>query len=517
MIRSGADVVRLAALTAVVVTLSGCAGMFAGAQFAPNGLSVGEDRLRHMLATGNARTAFERLGHAAPDDEMLRALYHGVVAYHAGDYAESARVLDIAAAIADERMTKSISRAALSLVSSDNILLYEPGATERLMIPYYAALARLRLGDTGGAAVEARRLSLLLQQFDDRNTRVEPALRATLRYIAGAVFEAQGELNDADVAYRNAVAIDSTLRMPADPRRTAGDSATVLVILEQGFVAHRVEQALAVMLLPEEVEAIAHGDLDEKAAIAAFVAGRVLERVAWGDPYGAAPRHGTTFFVGTPDHTIAPKTRRRQVCTTRVTAAEAGDSTKPGAARPVAAREAREVRECVEREEEIDGLPYLLKVAWPVYRADYRPAPARLVAGGDAAAGSAFGSAFGSAADLSRGVVADFEGDRLMLIARTVARGTAKLALTKSAERKVEEKNEVAGALVGLLGNIGSVLLERADTRSWHLLPAGISLARVRLPPGEHALGIEVAGRTVAVDPFVVGAGELAIISVRTY
>jgi hypothetical protein len=51
---------------------------------------------------------------ARPDDEVLRALYRGVLAYHAGEYAESARVLDIAADIADERVTKSLSRAALS-------------------------------------------------------------------------------------------------------------------------------------------------------------------------------------------------------------------------------------------------------------------------------------------------------------------------------------------------------------------------------------------------------------------
>lgn len=512
--RGGARSIRLAACAALAVALSGCAAMFGAQPLAPSGLAVGEDRLRQMLAGGDARTAFERLGRTAPDDEMLRALYHGVVAYHAGDFAESARVLDIAAAIADERMTKSISRAALSLVSSDLVLHYEPGTTERLMIPYYAALARVRLGDMEGAAVEARRLSLLLQQVEDRDRRIDPALRASLRLVAGAVFEAAGEIADADVAYRNAAAIDSTL-VAFDPDAlrfgTARDSATVIVILEQGFVAHRVEQALAVMLLPEEVEAIAHGGVDEKAAVSAFVAGRILDRAtsvgSWLH-YDATAR-GTTFFVPAPEHTIAPKKRRRQVCTTRTETVDAprSDTTRGGAARPASTRT---VRECEEREVEVEGLPYLLKVAWPVYRSDYRPAPARLL--GD---GAAFD--FGTTADLSRSVVADFEGERLMLIARTIARGTAKLALTKNAERSLEEKSEVAGRLVGLLGNIGSVLLERADTRSWHLLPAGLSVARIRVAPGEHTLTADIGGRQTPAATLTLSPGQVTILPLRTY
>jgi hypothetical protein len=504
----GVRSIRLAALATLAVAATGCASLFGGGAVAPSGLAVGEDRLRQMLAGGQARPAFDRLGRSAPDDEMLKALYHGVVAYHAGEFAESARVLDLAAAIADERLSKSLSRSALSLVTSDLILQYEPGRAERLMIPYYGALARLRLGDMPGAAVEARRLSLLLQQFDDRGPKVDPALRATLRYFAGAVFEATGEYNDAEVAYRNAAAIDSTLFVPGELRGTAKDSGTIVVVVEQGFVAHRVEQALAVMLLPEEVEAIAHGNAELKATASAFVAGRIVERAAAAPAFGSGPWHGTTLHIPAPDRSIVPKTRTRTVCTTTTVAASATDSAQAASPRQVSART---VRECVEREEEIGGLPYLLKIAWPVYRAEHRPATGLRLAGGSAAAPYA-------AADLSRAVVADFEAERALLVARTIARGTAKLALTKSAERSLEEKNEVAGLLVGLLGNIGSVLLERADTRSWHLLPAGVSVMRVRLPAGAHDLAVELGGaRTLQLGTVDVAGGGVAILPVRAW
>ncbi|HUF50556.1 MAG TPA: hypothetical protein VMN60_06975, partial [Longimicrobiales bacterium] len=280
MTRRGASSARLLAVAALLISSTGCARLFGSYDIAPNGLATSEDRLRHMLASGQADVAFAGFGtgRGAPDDEVLRALYQGAVAYYAGDYAESARILDVAGELADDRVTKSISRSALSLVSNDRVLPYEPGRTERLMIPYYAALARVGMGDIEGAAVEARRLSLLLQVHSDDDEQLDPSLEATLRYLAGALFEAHGDRNDSDVAYRNALALDSSLAMPPTPATSA--TGTVIVILEQGFVAHRVEQGLSVLLLPEEVDLIANGESDERSGALAFVAARTLHEAA---------------------------------------------------------------------------------------------------------------------------------------------------------------------------------------------------------------------------------------------
>lgn len=524
---------RLLAVTVVALATSGCASLLGSYDIGPSGLVSSEDRLRRMLVTQQAGAAFDRVQKNAPDDEMLHALYHGVLAYHAGNYAESARALDIAAHIADERMTLSVSRAALSLVTSDLALQYTPGRTERLMIPYYAALARMKMGDVDGAAVEARRLSMLLQRFDDEGAAIDASLRATLRYVAGAIFEWSGERGDADVAYRNAVALDPSLA----PYRGDRSTGTVLVVLEQGFIAHRVEQGLAVMLLPEEVHAIAHGGADDKALASAFVAGRIIDYATRGpfthNAYSAS--HGT-LHVPAPERRLLPESLRRvTTCTTvAADATHASDSTRAtqtgtGAAtgvstgvtpvsginpgeRSAPSRSGRERGEqrCTEQDREVDELPYLLRVAWPAYRAEHRPQAARLVAGSDTIG-------FARVADLSAGVVAEFEKERALLLARTVARSTAKLALTKGAERRLEEKNEVAGRLVGLLGNVSTALLERADTRSWHLLPAGLAVARVELPPGEHELSAEVGGRRVSLGTVSVGAGSLSILPARAW
>src|SRR5690606_23637838 len=113
--RRGASIARLIAVAALLLCSAGCARLFGTYDIAPNGLATREDRLRHMLATGQAGAVLAGFGESyrTPEDEVLSALYRGVVAYHAGDYAESARVLDAAGVLADERITKSISRSAL--------------------------------------------------------------------------------------------------------------------------------------------------------------------------------------------------------------------------------------------------------------------------------------------------------------------------------------------------------------------------------------------------------------------
>jgi hypothetical protein len=140
---------------------------------------------------------------------------------------------------------------------------------------------------------------------------------------------------------------------------------------------------------------------------------------------------------------------------------------------------------------------------------------ARVVAGAEEVS-------FTTAADISRGVIADFEAERALIAARTIARGTVKLALTKGAERKLEEKNEAASRIVGLLGNISNVLTERADTRSWHLLPTAISIARVALPAGSHDVAVEISnagGGTglLSTGPITVQPGILTIVPVRAW
>ncbi|MFW5947731.1 MAG: hypothetical protein ACOCUW_04495, partial [Gemmatimonadota bacterium] len=120
--------------------------------------------------------------------------------------------------------------------------------------------------------------------------------------------------------------------------------------------------------------------------------------------------------------------------------------------------------------------------------------------------------------DVGDGVRADFDEQRVGIVARTVLRAATKMVLSESAEKVVSEENEAAGQIVGLLVNLGTLLTERADTRSWHLLPGAVELVRVPLPPGNHTLRLEAGrGRAIDVGPVEVRAGDTSFAVARVW
>lgn len=72
--------------------------------------------------------------------------------------------------------------------------------------------------------------------------------------------------------------------------------------------------------------------------------------------------------------------------------------------------------------------------------------------------------------------------DRLPTI---IARGVARLVVKKAAEVEVNKQNQ-GNAAVALFSAVASNASERADTRSWSLLPGNIQMVRLPLPVGKH-------------------------------
>jgi hypothetical protein len=557
----------------VAFTAAGCSHVMQSYDLAPNGLTRTEDRWRSMLAAGHADSVTSRISlgkQDAPGDELLRLLYLGTAAHYSGDYVKSGEYLEAAAALSDDRITKSLSRSVLSLISNDGVLAYTPSRSERLLIPYYAALNYIALGRMEDAAVEARRLSALLQtEVDDGRTSDFPddvrQLRATMRSLTGAIFEATGNRNDALVAYRNAAALGArvdTTALSSSALGVAADSGTVVVLLENGFVAHRVEQNLFVWLGPDEMRAFSTGGANEdRAHTASSIASRVVsqafphDRRDWnrrrGDVYVNLPpelqhsrRHVECVVSPRDDDAGSGSTDNNGTGTTGTGAVGTGNSGAPSiadAARRIPSKPARPAadsaapapatpagpatvrapgrvapprRASTDKSSNRncrgdDDVPYLLKVAWPVYTDAASATGADLFIGGDTTAVRF--------ADLSGSVVNDYSAQAPLIVARTVARGAAKAALTQSAKRKASDRNEGLGKLIGLIGNVGNVMLERADTRSWHLLPAGLAVVRVRTPVGSTGVRASVNGRTVDLGTVTVRPGTIQFLSGRVF
>jgi hypothetical protein len=415
-----------ATMFVALLALSACATLRAtvGAyDTGPNGIARPQQRLRDALVRADFSTA---LGWQE-DDALLRALNVGVSSYYASQFARSAAVLDSAALLADDRITVSVSQNALAMVTNDMARAYQPRRTERLFIAYYGMLAYSRMEQWEEAAVEARRLTALLEQYATDRTDAERATHATLHYLAGAVFDRAGEREEAQVAYRNASAL-SPASDSSVGNRAKGDGE-VLVVVERGFVAHRTTESINVFFHDTERDTV-HG----------------------------GPRHSR-------GHEYAPHTD----------------------------------------DNECDG--YWLSVALPLVRRSHRSAgePTMFVDGASAVASRV-------STVLDDAVTADEQRERVSLLARATARAAAKYVITRAVKDK---KGDVAGSIA----NIGASLMERADIRSWHLLPQEISLLRVRVPAGQHNLQVAVGAESARVDVGAVSvrAGQTTIAAVRLW
>lgn len=72
------------------------------------------------------------------------------------------------------------------------------------------------------------------------------------------------------------------------------------------------------------------------------------------------------------------------------------------------------------------------------------------------------------------------------------ARALGRLLVQKEMIDQAREANPIAG----LAMNVFTVAVDRADTRTWGMLPAQYYMARISLPPGEHRLALVYEGRS---------------------
>ena len=458
------SLLRLTLLYAGLAAGTGCATLratFAGWATGPDGITRPQQQLREALAAQD----FPKALAWREDDALLRALTTGVAAYYAKQFARSGAVLDTAALVADDRITASISRNGLALVTNDMARQYQPRRTERLFIPYYAMLSYVQLGAWEDAAVEARRLVALLAQYGEDREFGERAVHGAMQHLAGAVFERAGERDDARVAYGAAHALLAALPERLPPG-TIADEGEVLVVVERGFVAHRATETIELFIGGDRDSLRLDGDGHRRALA------RIAERAAaeQGEPRRAGSVvRGISLRLG--DYAESPSGHD---------------------------------------DDDVDDGDYYLSIALPSLRRSARPwgGEVRLAVDGAGVDGITATSVVDDA-----GAV-DARRERTSLAVRAVARAAAKYAVVKAVKDK---KGQVAGTLA----NIGGALLERADVRSWHLLPQEITLVRARVPAGRRAVRLQVgegwAVRAVDVGSVEVRRGELTIVPVRLW
>jgi uncharacterized protein len=153
--------------------------------------------IQRDIAAGNyaaAAAAIEKAqqdGKYAEKDRFLYYLDAGLAYYYADSFAVSIERFSQAEAASDELFTKSISRAAASLLLNDNVLEYAGEDHEVLYTNIFKALDYIELGRYEEALVEVRRANLKLTALEQKYFQAAQQFRNS----------AQNDTNGVDLPY----------------------------------------------------------------------------------------------------------------------------------------------------------------------------------------------------------------------------------------------------------------------------------------------------------------------------
>ena len=396
----------------------------------------------------------------------------GLVAHYGDRFDESNRTFELAEITSDDLYTKSISREAVSLVTSDNLRAYAGSQYERLLIHYYRAFNYVYLNLPDDALVECRKASRLLQFYADADENYEFVGAAFVAYLSGILYEWAGDWNDAFIAYRWA-------------ERAYKEYGGALGVPFPQDVGASLVRLAAKLGFQEEFEKYA---------------------ATYGEPSEGDPNSGELILLYETGF-VAPKIEQNIVLPILksdpiVQDSEDQDDQKVwDYAGRLASRRNRRYKEI--------EVEYLLRVAIPTYRSN-RP---RLV-GIDA--DTAYGRTAGVLVeDIEAAALKTFESELPTIMLRTVVRGVLKYL----GFRRANKEGEVAGRLFNLL----NIVTESADTRSWQTLPNQIFLVRMRLPAGSHNIRLSFsdrANRRVKTDTLqnvIIRANDKTFLNYRTF
>ncbi len=231
-----------ASFLSLALLLCACSGPSGGMRKAVNGMIAGR-----AFDAAQARIEKEKEISYGRKNQVLYYLDLGAVQHDAGKFKESDQSLDKAERRMEELYTKSVTRAAGTLILNDATTEYRGARFERAMVNAYRALNYAFLGDRENALVEIRKLSRLLQEYADVYGAKKTAYKddAFAQFLSSLLYEDDGRPDDARIAREKSSKTyelyASAYGTPAPRLEVAGDSkgAGELVFLHYNGVAPR--------------------------------------------------------------------------------------------------------------------------------------------------------------------------------------------------------------------------------------------------------------------------------------
>jgi hypothetical protein len=154
-------------------------------------------------------------------DRVLEYLDLGMLYHYQGDYVKSNQLLEQAEQAMEELYTKSVSKAALSLLLNDNALDYFGEDYEDIYTNVFKALNYQHLNQFDDAFVEIRRINLKLAGLEDKYGRMADSLNTSRdskaeitagtnkftssalgSYLSMMLYEQEGLYDDAGIDYQ---------------------------------------------------------------------------------------------------------------------------------------------------------------------------------------------------------------------------------------------------------------------------------------------------------------------------
>ncbi len=238
----------------ITAILSGCASIRTNVEFYNpilTDLKKGDFNLA-AIKIDNA----ELEGEYADKDRVLLHLDKGIIYHYEGDYKRSNEELEKAEQAIDDLYTKSVSKAAFSMLLNDNALTYSGEVYENLYINIFKAINYLQLKNFDGAYVESQRVNNKLKYYEvkleeevaslnsseDKKFEIEAEdldyyNNALSHYLSHLVYRADGSFDDSRISLEKLKEAWETYpdvynyEMPSAVRNTTSEKETLLNVL----------------------------------------------------------------------------------------------------------------------------------------------------------------------------------------------------------------------------------------------------------------------------------------------
>jgi hypothetical protein len=194
---------RLVVLTCAALMITGCMGQ--------KKMVKTSGMIREKLVMQDYNGALKVLRAAKKDGfkEQDRVAYwmdEGMLLHLLGRYKESSKVLKQADQRAEELFTKSISKSIKAAFTSQAATDYQGEDYEKVLLNIVKAFNYMGQGNVSGALVEARKINRKLVYYNTKYKKKSVYNQdAFAHWMMGLLFEIEGSLDDARIAYKHAV------------------------------------------------------------------------------------------------------------------------------------------------------------------------------------------------------------------------------------------------------------------------------------------------------------------------